>query len=107
MLPFSVSLMNRLNKTESGILYPSLYDFLASKGSLFQNLLIITTAGVKCCVVDLKSLPLLHHSADYIFWSFGIIELMLVCFEYTILLKQALGGMKDVALFSISHEQIQ
>ena len=38
---------------------------------------------------------------------FGITELMLVCFEYTILLKPALGGMRDVALFSISHEQTQ
>ena len=27
------------------------------------------------------------------------------CFEYTILFKSALGGVGDVALFSISHEQ--
>ena len=39
-----------------------------------------------------KSLLVFHHSADYIFWSFGIIELMLVCSEYTILLRPALGG---------------
>ena len=38
----------------------------------------------------LKSLPVFHLSADYIFWSFGIIEHMLVCFA--ILLKPALGG---------------
>ena len=55
----------------------------------------------------LNSLSVLHHSADYIFWSFGIIELMLVCFEYTILLKPALGRVREIAHFSISHEQTQ
>ena len=30
-----------------------------------------------------KSLPVIHHDADYILWSFGINERMLVCFEYT------------------------
>ena len=55
----------------------------------------------------LNSLTLFHHSADYIFWSFGTIELMLVCFEYTILLKPELGGVREIAHFSISHEQTQ
>ena len=86
---------------------PSMYDFLASKGTHFQNVLIVTAAGVECRVAALKSLPVLHHNADYIFWSFGIIEIMLVCFEYTILFKPALGGVRDVALFSISHEKTQ
>ena len=54
-----------------------------------------------------KILPVLHHSADYIFCFFGITELVLVCFEYTILLKPVLGVVRDVALFSISHEQTQ
>ena len=54
-------------------------------------------------VAVLRSLPILYHSADYIFLSFGIIELMLVCFEYTVLLKPWLGGVKDVALQSISN----
>ena len=43
----------------------------------------------------------LHHSQDYIFWSLRINELMLVCFEYTILLKPGLGGVRDVH-FSVS-----
>ena len=55
----------------------------------------------------LKSLPVFHLSADYIFWSFGIIEHMLVCFEHTILLKPALGGGREIAHFSISNEQTQ
>ena len=36
----------------------------------------------------LKSLPVIHHGADYIFWYFGINELMLVCFEYINNLKR-------------------
>ena len=35
-----------------------------------------------------KSLPVIHHGADYIFWYSGINELMLVCFEYTNNLKR-------------------
>ena len=44
---------------------------LLLKDLLFQNLFIFTAAGVKCCVAALKGLPVLHHSADYIVWSFG------------------------------------
>ena len=36
-----------------------------------------------------------------------VIEFMLVYFEYTILLKPALGGVRDVELFSICYEQTQ
>ena len=28
---------------------------------------VFTAAGIKCCVVAVKHLPILHHSADYIF----------------------------------------
>ena len=35
-----------------------------------------------------QSLPVIHHGADYIFWSFGTNELMLVCFSYTNDLKR-------------------
>ena len=35
-----------------------------------------------------KSLPVIHHGADYIFWYDGINELMLVRFEYTNNLKR-------------------
>ena len=44
----------------------------------------------------LKGLPERHHIADYIVWFFGIIEIMLVSFEYTILLTPALGGVRKV-----------
>ena len=30
-----------------------------------------------------KSLPVFHHGVDYIFWPFGINELMFVCFKQT------------------------
>ena len=43
--------------------------------------------------------PLVHHrSADYIFWSFGIIEFILSYFENRVPLKSVLGGVASVAL---------
>ena len=80
---------------------------LLLKDLLFQNILIVTAASVKCRVAALNSILVLHQSADYIFWSLMINELMLVCSEYKILLMPALGGVTDVAVFSISHEQTQ
>ena len=82
-------------------------SLLLLKGPPFQNLFIFTAAGVKCGVATLKRLPMLHHGAYYIFWSFGITELMLVCLEYTILLNSTLGGVRDAVLFSNTHEQTQ
>ena len=41
--------------------------FLAPDGSVFQNLFIVTAAGVTCRVVAIKVLSILHHSAEYIF----------------------------------------
>ena len=64
-------------------------------------LLIVTAAGVKFSVAALKCLPVLHPSAYYLFWSFGITELVLVCFEYTMLLKPALVGL-EMLHFSVS-----
>ena len=49
---------------------------LLLKDHLFQNLMIVIASGVKCG--GPKSLPVLHHGADYIFWFFVINELMLV-----------------------------
>ena len=71
---------------------------------LFHNVFIFTAAGVKVCVMAIKSLPIRHHSADYSFRSFGINELILVCFEYTytILVKPTQGDTS-----SSSHEQTQ
>ena len=48
--------------------------------SMFGVLLLFnfTAAGVKCRVAAVKPLPILHHKADYICISFGIIEPILV-----------------------------
>ena len=67
---FSVSLINRLIKTESGIFAPFVISLLL-KDFLFHNLLIVTAADVKCSVAALKGIPVLTHSQDYIFWSSG------------------------------------
>ena len=81
-------------------------DFLASKWSPFQNLNIFTAAGVKFRVVVLKSLRVLRHSADDIFWSFGSVSSFAVV-PYTIALKDPLGGVISGALTITAHEQTQ
>ena len=42
-----------------------------------SNLLIFLAAGVKCICGGPKSLPVLHHSANYISVSFGINKLII------------------------------
>ena len=46
-----------------------LCDFLASKGSPFQNLFIFTAAGVNCRIVTLKFLVRIIYFLDNIFSS--------------------------------------
>ena len=46
--------------------------FFVSKGNLLG--FYFTLACVECRVATVKRLPVLHHSADYISISFGIIE---------------------------------
>ena len=101
-LPNIWILSNLLNKFCK--ISPELWSF-ANLGILNLSAGYIRTYLRWRLVAALRSLPVLHHSADFIFWSFGIIELMLVCFEYTVLLKPWLGGVKDVALLSISQQQ--
>ena len=48
---------------------------------------IFTVVGVQCRVVALKSLPVLHHSADDMFWSVGINGVIRRCSEYRLPLK--------------------
>ena len=62
---------------------------------------------VLCRVVAVKRLPVHHHSADYIFWSYGIIEFISSYFENRVLLKPVLGGVASVACFTTDHEQTQ
>ena len=46
-------------------------------------------------MATVKCLPVHHHSADYIFWSFGNIRLILGQFENRVPLKPVLrGGMR-------------
>ena len=69
--------MKRLNKTASPI-------FLCALGfqrQPFRLLFYFTAAGVKCCLAFVTCLPVLHHSADYIFISFWITEPILVALK--------------------------
>ena len=68
MLYFSLSLMNRLSKTESAI-FISLFCFSCSHGIDIYRILINTTAGIKCCVATVKSCPNLSQCCYILFWS--------------------------------------
>ena len=41
-------------------------EFLSPRESLLKICFIFTSAGVKCCVVAVKCISILHHSTDYI-----------------------------------------
>ena len=95
--------MNRLNKTESGLL---LCDSLAAKCSTFQKLFItasgvIFTAGcvvfslqlvLSACFAALKFSPYFILVQKYMFWFFWTNELIDGCFKYTLLLKDIFRG---------------
>ena len=48
---------------------------------LHSELILFSLKLVLCHVVVVKCLPVHHHSEDHIFWSFGIIGLILSQFE--------------------------
>ena len=54
MITGNVSLMNRLNKTESNIFAPCMI-FLLLKDLLFQNLFIFTAAGVTTIFLSFRT----------------------------------------------------
>ena len=58
----------------------------------FRFLFYFTAAGVKCRVAAVKRLPVLHRSADYIFISFGIIELILVTLKIDYIVPLSLAN---------------
>ena len=66
--------------------------FLASEGSYFSELfyLISDSAYVVPCGRRKKS-AVHHYTADYIFWSFGMIEFILSFLENRKLLKPVVG----------------
>ena len=60
-----------------------------------------------CRVAAVKRLPLYHHSADFIFWSFETIEFIFSYFETRVPYKPVLGGVAGVAQCLSGHEQTQ
>ena len=55
----------------------------------------------KCPMTAIRLLPVLHHSADYIFHSFGIIEPLLVTLKIEYRFNRCLwGGGGDGMIFS-------
>ena len=76
-----------------------------NKSPCFQGILLIRTYVsslqlVLCCVAAVH-----HHSEDYIFRSFGIIEFIFYSFENKAPLKPVLGDVAGVVHFITDHEQ--
>ena len=69
-------LMKRFNKTESPNFV--LMCVLCFQRQPVRFLFYFTAAGVSCRVAAVNRLPVLHHSADYTFISFGTTEPCLV-----------------------------
>ena len=81
-----------------------IFAWLLSRDQLFTRIFIFTIAGVKCCVAAVKSCPNFI-SVLYFLWSFVINDTNTFSIKNWIPLKSVLGGVRDVALFIISHEQ--
>ena len=62
---------------------------------------------VLCRMAAVKRLPVHHHTADYIFWSFGIIEFIQIYFSSRVWFKPVLEGVAVVAHCTTGHEQTQ
>ena len=94
--------MNRLNKIESAI-FVSLMCSLFLEENLHSELILSSLSLVLCRVAVVNRLPVHHHSAEYIFWSFGIIGLILSQFENRVPLKPGRGQCCTIT----AHEQTQ
>ena len=97
--------MNRLNKTESAI-FVSLMCSLLSE-DMHSELILSLLQLMLCRVAAVKRLSVQHHSADYIFLSFGIIWLILSQFENRVRLKPVLGAWALLHHHITTHEQTQ
>ena len=97
--------MNRLNKTKSAI-FDSLMCSLLPE-DLHSELILSSLRLVLSHVTAVKHLPVLQHSEDYIFWSFGIIGLILSQFENRVPLKLVLGARVVLNHYITAHEQTQ
>ena len=60
-----------------------------------------------CRVAAVKRLPVHHHSADYIPWSFRITEFNLSYYENRVLFKPMVGDVASVVNLITGHEQTQ
>ena len=87
--------MNRLNKTDSAVFVSLMCSVLPE--DLHSKLILSLLQLVLCRVAAVKRLPVHHHSADYLFWSFGIIGFILSQLENRAPLKPVLGGVGGVA----------
>ena len=70
----------------------------------FRFLFYFTTVSVKCRVAAVKYLPVLHHSANYIFISFATIEPILITLKIEYRLKPVLRGVCSIANYIAVYE---
>ena len=86
--------MNRFNKTESAMFGSC---FSLHPVDLYSELILSSLQLLLCRVGTVKRLRVHDHNADYIFWSFGTIGIILSQFENRIPLKPVLGHLGTVA----------
>ena len=82
--------MNTLNKTESASFVSLMCSLLPE--DLYSELILSSLQLLLCRVAAVKRLPVHHHSADYIFWSFRVIGLILSHIKNIVPLGPVLGA---------------
>ena len=70
---------------------------------LHSQLILSSLQLVLCRVAVVKRLPIRHHGADYIFWSFWVIGIILSQSETKALLKPVLEGRGQCCTITLLH----
>ena len=103
MLHHYITAYERLNKTESAIFVSLICSLLPE--NLHSELILSSLQLMLCRVAAVKRLSVYHHNQCrlYIFWSFGIIGLILSQFENRVLLKHEHGQCCNITLLHMNR----
>ena len=84
-----------LDKTKFAILVSLVRSMLLK--DLHSELILASLQLVLCRMTEIKRFSIYHHSADYIFWSFGLIRFIRSQFENKVPLQPVLVDVGSVA----------